>query len=323
MIYPSTESNISFPTIDYAEGCYAYDVSGNKYLDFNGGNNTVVLGHNKINGFPAPNYPGKSIYEEKLSELLFERLGNRSMFRFFKNGTDAVSCSIRLAKNILKNKSANIFFIGYAGSNNEYVSTLQTEGMEYIEDMNSAQIVFDDNIGKNKINIDDFLSKNIEPDILVYESRFSDTAKNIKAKIKIQDHLKSGILGIDEEKSDIDLYGKSISNGLPLSIMTAKDKYMEQINGIYYSTTFGGENIGLVGAISTILTFDSYKYSYLKKLDIAKSILPKWQRIDNDKRVRFWKDHKILFNGHWQLMVPHTIEDIMKLKKACEYERVI
>lgn len=98
--------------------------------------------------------------------------------------------------------------------------------------------------------------------------------------------------------------------------MTAKNNIMERINEIYYSTTFGGDNLGLEAIDITLNKFNSkVKKEYLSLLKYAHNTLPKWQRID-DVYIKKFLEKKILFNGNWQIMTCHTKKEIDALKKA-------
>lgn len=306
MIYPSTASNRNYPIIVHSSKQYAYDENGKEYLDFIGGNNTVVLGHKRFKFKHTPIYSGKSILEDELSNKLKEYTGN-DYYRYFKNGSDSVSCAIRLSRHILGGEDRNIFFLGYHGANNEYVYTVNPNG---IDRQNTCQIQPDP-----VKDVSEYLEDNSFVDILVFESRYSHIADNINARIKICDHLKSGIMGLHEPTYDFDLYGKSIGNGYPISVITGKDEYMERINEIYYSTTFGGDNLGLEAALRTINEFESKEDIYLNLMEYAKDNLPEWDSAPIEV-VNNLLDKGILYNGNWQIMLPHSKKDILRLKRA-------
>ena len=291
------------------EWLQADEVDGNKYLDFTGANQTVILGHSYYVMEDAPNLPGKSYLEDRVSAIL-GKYTNTQYFRYFKNGSDAVSCALRLARHCLtKPKEAfSIGFLGYGGCGTEYSMVTNGNGVPITDDL----------IRKIIPTEEGYKPDNDSYDILVYESRYASVANVINAKIKICDHLKSGILGLDESTADFDLYGKSLGNGYPIAVMTGKDEYMEKINDIFYSTTFGGDNVGLRAILETHQQFKKEKKSYLLKLEYAQFHLKKWKSVSPEKIKRYWKEKGILFNGYWQLMVPHTLEDIARLKEAIE-----
>jgi len=296
MIPPSTASKGNLPIIKKASGKYCWTTDGKKLLDFSGSNLTVILGHRKYKLGFSPNFPGVSVLEGELSKLL-ERYTLNEHFRFFKNGNDAVACAIRLARHILKKPNAKIAYLGYAGSHNEYVYTFNKNG---IPKSNSFQYPGVDNP---------------KCDILVYESRLTYIAKDVKAKLKICDHLKSGLLGLIELPTPDTLlhcYGKSLSNGYPLAVLGGP---LDKIGEIYYSTTYGGENVGLEAAIKTIKEFKKKEDGYLELLRYARSVLPEWRSL-NKKEINIFLKHGIINTGFWQIMVPHIKKDIDKLAEV-------
>lgn len=306
---PSTASHINFPVIKKAEGKYCWDVNGRKYLDFFGANLTVVLGHKQFKFDNPPHFSGKSYLEDEVSKQL-SKYTKTKHFRYFKNGHNAVDCAIRLSKNLIGNIFTGLAFIGYGGTSDSYVyTTKNSNGVDYAR---AKQAILNDghltgwagNLYGTKINI------------LIFESRYSFLAKHIDADIKICDHLKSGINGLYESiDADFHLYGKSIANGYPVAVMTGKDKLMKRIDEIYYSTTFGGDNIGLEAIQETIKEYDREKWLDLKAY--ADSKLPAWESL-NTKHIKKFRDKGILFNGYWNIMTEHTKQDIDLLAHLCK-----
>jgi glutamate-1-semialdehyde aminotransferase len=301
MIIPSTQSKRFFPIIKKAKGKYVWDIEGNRYIDFTCSNLTVVLGHQSFNIKESPNYPGISNLEIEASTILSSFTGT-NYFRYFKNGSDAVSCAIRIARNILQNKHVSIGFIGYHGSLNEYVYTFNKNGIPY----------------HDTFQIKDTLK---DCDILVFESRYAKTADKIKASIKICDCLKDGIKALFQptwfrykNPYDFLILGKSIANGYPISVLTGKNELMKGINDIYYSTTFGGENTGLRAMLLTISKVEKALPKFFALYEYATSKLPEWKSFDKEK-VNYFLKHGYLCNGHWGIMLCHSKKDIDNLSK--------
>jgi glutamate-1-semialdehyde aminotransferase len=51
---------------------------------------------------------------------------------------------------------------------------------------------------------------------------------------------------------DMATFGKAIANGMPISVIAGREKYMNEFNKIFFSMTFGGEACSLAAAIETI-----------------------------------------------------------------------
>ena len=300
MIKPSTASKEHLPVIESAFDCRCLDIDGNEYLDFTGSNLTVILGHERFNFLNTPNFPGKSYLEDEVSKQL-SKYTKTKYFRYFKNGSDAVNCAIRLSRHILKWNDAVISFCGYAGANDAYAKTINPNG---IPDQDTHQM-------------DPELCASVTGEgILVFESRFKEIADKSHVGIKICDHLKSGINGLWENiNADFHLYGKSIANGYPVAVLTGRDDYMKRIDEIYYSSTFGGDNVGLEAIKQTLKKYDRKKWLELKKY--ADSVLPPWKTI-TPKQIKQFTKNGVLFNGYWQIMLPHTKEDIDRLASLCK-----
>ena len=65
---------------------------------------------------------------------------------------------------------------------------------------------------------------------------------------------------------DLCCLGKAIANGMPLSAIAGKEKYMQELNHAFFSMTFGGECLSLVAAIETIKELKTKDYNYIWEL---------------------------------------------------------
>ncbi len=298
MIKPSTASKEHLPVIKKAWGKHCWDLKNKRYLDFTGANLTTILGYRQFRFKKSPNFPGKSELEDNVSKKL-SKYTKTKYFRYFKNGHNAVDCAIRIAGGIF-GQSYRVGFIGYAGTSDLYIWT--TENKRGVKPQMSWQI----SNFENQIPID----------ILVFESRYFELAKKVDCEFKICDHLKSGINGLWENiESDFHLYGKSLANGYPVAVMTGKNKYMKRIDEIYYSTTFGGDNVGLEAIEQTLKKYDRKKWLKLK--EYADSVLPPWQSLKPEQIKKFTKEG-VLFNGYWAILMSHAKEDIDRLASLCK-----
>jgi glutamate-1-semialdehyde 2,1-aminomutase len=105
-----SRSNDCFPynapeTFDSCNGCYAY-ADGKKYIDFGMGLRSVILGH----AYPAVNeavkqaidsgvnYTRCNRYEDELRELMKSVIPCCEEVKFAKNGSDATSAAVKLAR---------------------------------------------------------------------------------------------------------------------------------------------------------------------------------------------------------------------------------
>ena len=99
--------------IDHADGCYIYDVDGNKYIDYIDSWGPMILGHN----FPAIresvikasekglSFGCATAVEVEMAEFICERIPHIDMIRMVNSGTEAVMSAIRAARGFTgKNK---------------------------------------------------------------------------------------------------------------------------------------------------------------------------------------------------------------------------
>ena len=72
---------------------------------------------------------------------------------------------------------------------------------------------------------------------------------------------------------DLAAFGKAMANGMSISALVGKRKYMKKVEDIFYSFTFGGETLSLAAAMATIKEMEKKKVidylwrvgSYLQK----------------------------------------------------------
>ena len=256
--------------IEKGEGCYLYDVDGNKFIDFVCALGPITIGYNnKAFNDAIKNQLDKGIsfslqaeVEVELAEKIIEIIPCAEMVRFVKNGGDATTSAIKLARAYTGRDL--VALSGYHGmhdwsigstENNKGVpsaisdltKTFEYNNIESLEDIfkqypNQIAAVILEPIQANGPK-DDFLQKVKE---LTHEN----------GAILIFDEVVSGFryaLGGASELYDIvpDMaaFGKGMGNGLPISAVAGKKEIMEQIEeGIFVSTTFGGEALSMAGS---------------------------------------------------------------------------
>ena len=105
--------------IDRADGCYIYDLDGNRYIDYIDSWGPMILGHN----FPAIresvlkacekglSFGCATEIEVEMAEFICERIPHVEMIRMVNSGTEAVMSAIRVARGFT-GKSKIIKFAG-------------------------------------------------------------------------------------------------------------------------------------------------------------------------------------------------------------------
>ena len=266
-------------------GCYVYDVDNNKYIDLISGLLSVSLGYNikTINNEIIKQLKRgitlslPSLLENKLAKKIINEIPSAEMVRFAKNGSDVTSAAIRLSR-MFTNKKI-VLTCGYHGWHEWYIGRTSmnagipkemfqnTKTFKY-NDINSFERVFKKN--KEKIAAVILEPMNIEwPDIEFLKKIRAMCSKN--NTILIFDEICTGFrfsLGGAQKlfgvTPDLTTLGKGMGNGFPISALAGKRKIMKYCSKIFFSSTFGGETLSLVSAISVI--------DYIKKNNVIKKI---------------------------------------------------
>ncbi len=107
--------NYPFPLVfTKADGCYLYDIDGNRYFDFLQAGGPTVLGSNpkvvRDQVIELLNTCGPSTglfheFEYKLAKKISDSIETVDMFRMLGSGTEACMCAARIARLATKNKN--------------------------------------------------------------------------------------------------------------------------------------------------------------------------------------------------------------------------
>lgn len=110
--------------IDHAEGCYLYDVDGNRYVDFANHHTAQILGHRHpavMEAIDRQMAKGIAVgapmgIETELAEELCRRVPSVELIRFCNSGTEATLHAIRLARGFSGKPKIAKFEGAYHGS---------------------------------------------------------------------------------------------------------------------------------------------------------------------------------------------------------------
>lgn len=260
--------------IDRGEGCYVYDVDGNRYVDFVCALGPITVGYNdeRVNQAVIAQLRKGILFSQQtevellLAEKLIEIIPCAEMVRFVKNGSDATTAAIRLARAYTGRDMVAVS--GYHGMHDWYIgSTVNNKGVpkavceltksfEY-NDVSSLKRLFDTYPGQIAAVILEPIQGNGPNEGYLQEVR--DLSERNGA-VLIFDEVVSGFryaLGGASElydvKPDLVTFGKGMGNGLPISAVAGKREILKLIEkGVFISTTFGGEALSLAGALRTI-----------------------------------------------------------------------
>ena len=315
--------------ITHGKGCYLWDVDGNQYIDFMMGLHSIILGYcdKDVNDAikeqleEGINFSLASTLEKELAEILIDIIPSAEMVRFGKNGTDANTGAIRLAREVTK--KSKIISCGYHGWNDWYISSTSFDnGIPKVLKKFILPTIYNDIDHLYKIikeNKDEVAAIIMEPMNSVFpKDDFLKKVRDICFKnniLLIFDEIITGFrfsIGGAQEVFDVvpDLttIGKGMGNGMPISAIVGKAQYMDKMDKIFFSSTFGGESLSLKGSIATIKKIK--RYNVPKKLYNSGIYLEKGV---NKILKKFGLDDSISFEGHpcWKIM---SIKDKFGLK---------
>lgn len=259
--------------VERAEGCRVFDVDGNAYLDYPMALGPVVLGHchphvtravqeqlGKGTTFSLP-HP----LEVEVADLLAEIIPCAEMVRFGKNGSDATSGAVRVARAFTSRDVVAV--CGYHGWQDWYVaSTSRNAGVPktvqrltvkfHYNDLDSLRQVFEE-------HPDEVAAVVMEPvGVTDPKEGFLEGVRDLTHEhgaLLVFDEIVTGFrlaLGGAQEhygvEPDLACFGKAMANGYPLSSVVGRRDVMELFDEVFFSFTFGGEALSLAACKATI-----------------------------------------------------------------------
>lgn len=287
--------------LEWGKGAYVGD-DKSRFIDYPLGLGAILLGHsypsvseavanrvNKGNLFICP-----SQLETDLAEKIKQLIPCAEMSRFLKTGSEATSAAIKIARSFTNRE--HIAICGYHGWHDWFtVSTPKNKGIPKCY----ANLVhkFEFN---NLQSLKDITDKYELAAVIMEPCIFDEPKDNFLSEVKklcikndtllIFDEVVTGFrtLGFSAQKyfkvtPDLATFGKDMANGIPISVVCGKKKYMKELEGdCFVSSTFGGDLLGIVGALETIKVMQDepvlediwYHGRYLKDgyNEIAKSL---------------------------------------------------
>ncbi|MDC0644656.1 aminotransferase class III-fold pyridoxal phosphate-dependent enzyme [Alphaproteobacteria bacterium] len=257
----------------HAVGALITDVDSNVYVDYLMALLPVVLGY----GDPSVDaavveqmHKGVSIslpskLEVVLSEKLIELIPCAEMVRFGKNGSDATTAAVRIAR--VSTGRDIILICGYHGWHDWHVSTMQaSNGVPKSVQGLSISIPFNDHerlketfqkYGDKIAGIIMEPAGKVAPEISFLELSRSLSFKY--GSLLIFDEIITGFrvsLGGAQLAygviPDLATFGKGMANGYPISALVGKKEFMSSMDNTFVSTTFGGELASIAASIATI-----------------------------------------------------------------------
>ena len=287
------------------QGAYVWDLDGNKFIDWGMGLTSVLLGHAyepvikevQKEIYNGSNFILPSHIESELAEILVNQIPSAQMVKFGKNGSDATSSAVKLAraytgKNLILRCADNPFlsiddwFIGSTKVDSGVPNTTKnlTKLFKYNHLKNLRDVIEENK--KEGIACVVMEPASSEEPIEGYLQGVKDLCEQNNI-ILIFDEVVSGfrfhpkgaqyLYGVTPHLSS---FGKSIANGFSFSALAGKRDIME-LGGIKHdkqkvflmSSTYGAETHHLRAAQKTIELLNNNNYEVTKHIwDTGKKI---------------------------------------------------
>ncbi len=257
----------------HGSGGRIWDIDGNMYIDLINGLMPNVLGYadpdidwaikQQLNNGITLSLATE--LETKLAEKLVNIIPCAEKVRFAKNGSDATSGCIRLARAYTgKNR---IIMCGYHGWQDWYISTTSRDkGIPKSVSELSHAVPYNDLEAVEKLLRQykgEFAAMIIEP------MNSHEPKKNYLQNLKKLLHKHNILLIFDEVITgfrfslggaqeffgvtpDLASFGKSMGNGMPISAIVGSNEVMREMEDIFFSGTFGGETLSLAASLAVI-----------------------------------------------------------------------
>ena len=299
------------------KGCHVWDVDGNKFIEYGMGLRAVTLGHadERINAAVAKqmelgnNFVRPAALELEAAEKMLELIPSADMVKFAKNGSDATTAAIKLARaytgrwlvGVCTTQpffSVDDWFIGLTDMDSGIPQTTKAgvAGFAY-NDLDSVRELFAARPGEVAcLMLEAARNEHPEPGFLEGVQKLCRE----HGTLLILDEMITGFhwhnggaqsyYGLEP---DLSTFGKGMANGFSVSALLGKREVME-LGGLHHdkervfllSTTHGAEGPALAAALATMERFQA-----------------------EDVIGHFWRQGKALREGITQLASAHNVSD--------------
>jgi glutamate-1-semialdehyde 2,1-aminomutase len=259
--------------IQRGEGSRVWDIDGNEYIDFVSSLASVTLGYKDpdvdaavraqldegvIFSLPHP-------IEAEVAELLCEMVPCAERVRFGKNGSDATSGAIRIARAFTGRDRVAV--CGYHGWQDWYIgSTARHLGVPKATRDVTHSFPYNDLPALSALlaqHAGEFAAVILEPmNVVEPQSGYLEGVRELT-------HRHGALLVFDETITgfryanggaqqlfgvmpDLATFGKGLANGYPVSAVAGRADVMKLMEEVFFSFTFGGETLSLAAAKATL-----------------------------------------------------------------------
>jgi glutamate-1-semialdehyde 2,1-aminomutase len=278
------------PIMEKGKGCHIWDVDGNKYIEYGMGLRSVTLGHAYEPVVEAAcrqmqlgiNFNRPATIELECAEAFLDLISGAEMVKFAKNGSDATSGAIKLARAYTGRDmvaicgdhpffSVDDWFIGSTAIHSGIPQAIKDLTVKFgYNNLESARALFEQYPGKIACLILE-AEKDVPP-----ANGFLHQLKELchrHGALFIMDEIITGFrwhLGgaqaCHDIVPDLSTFGKALGNGYSISALAGRKDIME-LGGLHHnkdrvfllSTTYGAESHSLAAAIATMNVYKENK----------------------------------------------------------------
>lgn len=316
-----------------ADGCKIWDVDGNEYIDLIAGLAAVNIGYGdkEIGDAVIAQVPnGVTIslahpIEEEVAQLIVDLVPSAEMVRFGKNGSDATSAAIRVARGYTGRD--HVIVCGYHGWHDWYIGTVSSRNLGVPEDVAALahSVPFNDLLA-----MESELKRNptaaIIMEVMTLEWPVEGYLEGVRelatryGALLVFDEMITGFRfangGAQEYfgvTPDLSTFGKGMANGYPLSAIVGKREFMMVLEKAFFTGTFGGELLSLTAAKKVL--------ERIKRTNVISRISEKGERLTalvNEVIIAAGAGDLLSLQGHpsWMFLVwnPEIGEQLSDLK---------
>ena len=261
-----------------AQGCRLWDVDGNEYLDFMCSWGPVVLGHHHPEVEAAArrqealgdcmNGPGEAMVE--LAEKMVDMVAHADWVQFQKNGTDATTACVTIARAGTGRRKVLVARGSYHGAVpwcTPSLAGVTAEDRAHImhfdyNDVASLQAAADaagdDLAGIIVSAFRHDAGRDQELPTPAFARRAREICDRVGAAL-IVDDVRAGFrlhLGGSWEKvgvrPDLSAWSKSIANGHALAAVTGTDRFREAVTEVFSTGSFWCSSVSMAAAVATL-----------------------------------------------------------------------
>lgn len=316
--------------IDRADGCYIYDVDGNKYIDYIDSWGPMILGHN----FPAIresvikasekglSFGCATAVEVEMAEFICERIPHIEMIRMVNSGTEAVMSAVRAARGFT-GKNKIIKFAGcYHGHSDAMLvsagSGVMTSGVPdsagvpkgctedtmtaVYNDLESVRSLLEKSQGQTAAVIVEAVGANMG--VVPPKKGFLEGLRSLCDEfgaLLIFDEVITGFrlafggaaqyFGVNP---DLVTYGKIIGAGMPVGAYGGRREIMEMVSPVgkvYQAGTLSGNPIAMAAGLTQLKYLYDHQEIYTDLEKKGEKLYKGMEKIVRDKGLPYHLNH--------------------------------